>query len=267
MRVDGWSDDQGRVLMAESATRNPDWTRDELILALDLYKQSGGNPAKNGKEVVELSETLNALGSDLVGRTDVFRNANGVYMKIMNLRRWDDAYSSLGKSGLKGGSRLEKEVWDHFANDQELLRQTAAAIRSQLGSVPEEDEALEEDAEEGAEEGRILARVHKRRERSRKIANKKKKQVLEEQGRLCCEACGFDFGVVYGERGEGFIEVHHTVPLHTLTAGKKTLLKDLALLCANCHRMIHSRSAWLTVDELKVLVQSSSVSKFEKRGG
>jgi 5-methylcytosine-specific restriction enzyme A len=242
-----------------------DWTRDELILALDLYKRTSGNPAKGGNEVLELSETLNALGSDLVGRTAVFRNANGVYMKIMNLRRLDNAYISLGKRGLKGGSELEKEVWDHFANDQALLKQTASAIRSHVGSSKDDEKSLDEDAEDGADEGRILARIHKRRERNKDIVSRKKKHVLAEKGRLCCEACGFDFAVVYGERGEGFIEVHHTVPLHTLTVGRKTQLKDLALLCANCHRMVHSKSAWLTVDEVRNLVQVKAVSKSEGR--
>lgn len=244
-------------------TRNPAWTRDELILALDLYKRFAGNPPKDGKDTVELSQTLNVLGSDLAGRTEVFRNANGVYMKVMNFRRFDEVYSSIGKKGLSRGNRLEEEVWNQFANDTERLRQTAAAIRSQLGSSTDDQESVEEDAEEGADEGRILARVHKRRERNRKIVNKKKQQVLKEKGRLCCEACGFDYGVFYGERGEGFIEVHHTVPLHTLTASRKTQLSDLALLCANCHRMVHSKSVWLTIDELKMLVRASGVSKFE----
>lgn len=235
-------------------TRNPAWTRDELILALDLYKRHSGNPAKDGADIVELSRTLNALGADLTGRTEVFRNANGVYMKVMNFRRFDEAYSSLGKKGLTRGNKLEEEVWNHFARDQERLAATAAAIRSQLESASESTEALEEEAETEAEEGRVLARVHMRRERSRKLVNDKKQQVLKEKGKLECEACGFDFGVFYGKRGEGFIEVHHTVPLHTLTATRKTRLSDLALLCANCHRMVHAKSVWLSIEELKGLV-------------
>ena len=77
--------------------RNPDWTRDELILALELYKKNQGNPAKDGREIVDLSALLNKLGAGLSGKNDGFRNANGVYMKVMNFRRFDEAYSKQGK--------------------------------------------------------------------------------------------------------------------------------------------------------------------------
>jgi 5-methylcytosine-specific restriction enzyme A len=71
---------------------------------------------------------------------------------------------------------------------------------------------------------------------------------------LICEACEFDFELTYGERGRGFIEVHHGIPLHQLLPGAKTKLDDLHLLCANCHRMIHSRRPWLTLDELRASI-------------
>jgi len=237
-----------------ATTRNPNWSRDELILALELYKRFNGNPPKDGREIVELSATLNALGSGLSGRTELFRNPNGVYMKVMNFRRFDEAYSGLGKSGLTRGNKLEEEIWKTFSDHQERLTATASAIRSQLSAGKDDQEAIEEELETEAEEGRLLARVHMRRERSRKLVSDKKQRVLKEKGKLNCEACDFDFGAVYGERGMGFIEVHHTVPLHTLTAGRKTRLDDLALLCANCHRMVHAKSVWLSIVELKSIV-------------
>jgi putative restriction endonuclease len=36
-----------------------------------------------------------------------------------------------------------------------------------------------------------------------------------------------------------------------LKDGDTTRLEDLALLCANCHRMIHRASPWLSVEELR----------------
>ena len=39
-------------------SKNPTWSRDELILALDLYVRFKGNPpGKASREVVELSAT------------------------------------------------------------------------------------------------------------------------------------------------------------------------------------------------------------------
>ena len=73
-----------------------------------------------------------------------------------------------------------------------------------------------------------------------------------------CVACGFDFGEVYGDRGEGHIEVHHLVPLHDADAGHEVNPEtDLAPVCANCHRMIHRRrDDALSIDTLRELLQS-----------
>jgi 5-methylcytosine-specific restriction enzyme A len=72
-----------------------------------------------------------------------------------------------------------------------------------------------------------------------------------------CVACGFDFGQAYGERGEGYIEVHHLTPLAEVdenhTVNPET---DLAPVCANCHRMIHRRrDSTLSLKELKEIIQ------------
>jgi len=84
----------------------------------------------------------------------------------------------------------------------------------------------------------------------------KKAQALKKQGVLKCEVCGFDFQVAYGELGEGFIECHHTLPLSELKPGQKTRLKDLALVCANCHRMLHRAGSSVTLEDLKGLLTS-----------
>jgi 5-methylcytosine-specific restriction protein A len=100
----------------------------------------------------------------------------------------------------------------------------------------------------------VLTRIHHVRERNRDIVKKRKEQALARHKRLACEACRFDFAACYGEHGQGFIECHHTRPLHTLQLGEKTRLADLALLCANCHRMIHARRPWLELDQLRALL-------------
>ncbi|RBP04953.1 HNH endonuclease [Rossellomorea aquimaris] len=74
---------------------------------------------------------------------------------------------------------------------------------------------------------------------------------------ITCKACGFDFKEIYGERGSGFIEVHHINPLFSM--GKETDINpetDLVPLCSNCHRMIHrKKNSILTVEELKMLLK------------
>lgn len=98
------------------------------------------------------------------------------------------------------------------------------------------DNELEDD-ESGLEfENLKKIRVHKRIERNTKLSKKVKKL----KG-CTCEACCFNFAEMYGEIGDGFIEAHHLKPLHTLTGEKIALdpVKDFAVLCSNCHKMIH----------------------------
>ncbi len=74
-------------------------------------------------------------------------------------------------------------------------------------------------------------------------------------GTKCC-ACGFDFGATYGEYAEGFIHIHHCVPLHEveeeIVVNPQT---DLVPLCANCHAVIHRRKKQtLSVQDLKAML-------------
>lgn len=67
-----------------------------------------------------------------------------------------------------------------------------------------------------------------------------------------CMACGFNFGQLYGDIGEGFIEVHHVVPLSESGRTETNPETDLIVLCSNCHRIIHRRQGiCLSLDELK----------------
>jgi hypothetical protein len=51
-------------------------------------------------------------------------------------------------------------------------------------------------------------------------------------------------------------EAHHVKPVHTLKPGDKTRLEDFALLCSNCHRMVHAKRLWLNLERLGKLLYS-----------
>ncbi|WP_410979913.1 HNH endonuclease [Bacillus cereus] len=53
--------------------------------------------------------------------------------------------------------------------------------------------------------------------------------------------CSFDFYETYGEIGEDFIKGHHTILVSELEEGHKTKIADIAILCSNCHRMLHRK--------------------------
>jgi 5-methylcytosine-specific restriction protein A len=240
--------------------RNPDWIRDELILALDVYLRHRPQiPGKTSAEILALSADLNRL-SVLLGLSgdERFRNPNGVYMKLMNFRRLDPTYTASGATGLAAGGRGDEEVWREFADDRASLSAAAGLIRRAINGDEEAtaETATTDDDDEIAEamEGRLVTRVHRHRERDRKIVASKKRDVLKRLGRLECEACGFDFAKRYGKRGEGFAECHHTKPLRDLVEATKITLNDLAIVCANCHRMIHAAAPWLAMEELRAII-------------
>ncbi|MFE6170190.1 HNH endonuclease [Viridibacillus arvi] len=104
------------------------------------------------------------------------------------------------------------------------------------------------------EEGKRKLRTHIVRERNPKIIKLAKERFKEKHGRLFCEVCDFDFYEKYGELGEDFIEGHHTIPVSELEAGQNTRVEDIALVCSNCHKMLHRRRPWLNKVELKVLI-------------
>lgn len=238
----------------EGPARNPDWTRDELIVALDFYiKNRLKIPGKTSIQIKQLSKTISQIAIRVGARqSETLRNPAGVYMKLMNLRAHDPDYTSEGKKGLDRGNKDEKFIWQQFGDDHDRLSKVADAICA--GLTEDIDFAVDpdvDDDEQDAPEGRVLTKQHRVRERDSKITKRKKKQFLSQHGRLFCEACEFDFAEVYGERGAEFIECHHTKPVSQMKAGDKTKMSDLVLLCSNCHRMVHRRAPWLSMDALR----------------
>jgi|GEM_PF-3801178 hypothetical protein len=95
-------------------TKNPTWSRDELILALDLYACFKGNPpGKGSSAVVELSNVLNEMGAQIANRASDFRNPNGVYalgfMLAFDGRGHDLVEGGLAETFTKASTEAVKE--------------------------------------------------------------------------------------------------------------------------------------------------------------
>lgn len=183
--------------------RNPTWSRDELILALDLYLRHRERlPDSDDAEIVELSQTLNSLFGEQAKDAALFRNRNGVYMKLANFRAVDPLHTSQGKRGLSRGGNGVAELWEEFSNRTDELKLIASAIRAAaaagISPQPDDDDEIAE-----ALEGGLLTRMHLTRERNRVLIRKKREAVLRETGRLACEVCSFDFSTTYGTHGTG----------------------------------------------------------------
>gem|GEM_PF-1383543 len=111
--------------------RNPPWSREELILALELYLAKGLVDDRSA-EVIDLSKKLGKLAAVEQVNPQVFRNPNGVAMKLGNFAALDPNYP--GK-GLSGGGKRDKEVWEEFAKDRYALLRAASEIRQTVSDI------------------------------------------------------------------------------------------------------------------------------------
>ena len=234
--------------------KSPRWHRDEILLALDLYRTLRlEEMSKKNAKVIALSNLLNEMPiHESKDENEKFRNPTGVELKLANFKAIDPDFE--GK-GLSSYSKKDREVFFEFMGKDEELHSIANQIKRAVSSKDLAHKLRqitdEEDNDYSAKEGKVVYKIHKLRERDSKINTKKKAQYLEKHGKLDCEVCQFDFYKIYGDLGKGFIEAHHRVPLSEIDGEKITTLEDLALVCSNCHRMLHKAISTLSIAELR----------------
>jgi hypothetical protein len=147
--------------------------------------------------------------------------------------------SSKWANSLQAMRKLTGNSVDLLANQlSDLAIGGFLEISSQKLETPEEIEARKE--------GKEILRSHLRRERLAYIRDQKLRESLKPYQ---CEACEMTFKQKYGDIGNNFIEVHHKRPI--ANGERATSLKDLALLCSNCHRMIHKTDLLSDIEEFK----------------
>ena len=225
--------------------KNPDWTRDEIIVvAAAVAKQGWKQLDKGSAESIRISELLQAFwsGSNLE-MSDTFRNPQGVSLKSANIMSCHPAYGGAPTHSAK----LDQAVVDDFVDDEAMMLNVAQQIVQLMkgGASP----AYPETPEYHGREGGLLAVAHLRRERDHGVREAKLKWAIKNDVRLECEVCGLFMEDLYGSRGKDYVEVHHLTPLH-VSGETTTKPSDLAILCANCHRMVH-RAPWTTPEELR----------------
>lgn len=82
-----------------------------------------------------------------------------------------------------------------------------------------------------------------------------RKACISHHGEACV-VCNIQFESRYGERGRGFIHVHHLVPLSELGPDREVNPRtDLRPVCPNCHAMLHRGQRLLSPEELRSLLR------------
>ncbi|TMX64592.1 HNH endonuclease [Vibrio rotiferianus] len=215
---------------------NPHWTRDETILALDLYFKVGGALSSQHEDLVaELSKYLrSAPFHEGKKKNGTFRNVEGVGFKVQNLRA-----AATGK-GLKNVSKVDREVWKELGDKPELVSFLAKEIKANVQVIvsSEVDNEVIDYLDQDYLEGDVKHKAHRHRERCSKLRKDLLKKRIN-RGGLACDICGYEGAGLPKEIVDSAFEAHHVKPLGDSTGPQNTKLSDMSLLCATCHRLLH----------------------------
>lgn len=104
------------------------WTRDELLVALNLYhKLKFGQLHARQPVIIALAEKLG-------------RGGNSVAMKLCNFASLDPALKLMGIKGLAGASLLDRTVWNEFHADlNEAVPASETRLRALFGAGDDSD--------------------------------------------------------------------------------------------------------------------------------
>lgn len=110
------------------------WTREELLIAFTLYSQIPfGKLHSRNPEIIHYAK--------LIGRTP-----SALAMKLVNLASLDPYIIESGRSGLKGASNADRELWKEMSQDVDLFNQQCQTAMEHLETpaTPEFDEELKD---------------------------------------------------------------------------------------------------------------------------
>jgi putative restriction endonuclease len=128
-------------------SKHKDWTREEHILAFNLYcKIPFGRQHPRAPEVIELAKVLG-------------RSANSISLKLNNFSRLDPELQARGITGMKHGAKGEAEVWHEFENNPETLAFESERLLAQISGRKLEEIAEIDERElpkEGLERERLV---------------------------------------------------------------------------------------------------------------
>ncbi|SFJ14795.1 5-methylcytosine-specific restriction enzyme A [Phyllobacterium sp. CL33Tsu] len=233
---------------------NPDWTRDETILALDLLYRFGKPLDRRHDAVAELSNLLrHSQLHPPEKRTETFRNADGVALKLQNL------FSAVEPGRGLTYSKTDFEVVADFPRSGAgKLAEIARTLRTSLEMVdPRLPTVDPSSATMRFVEGRWLTIRHRQRD-----ARLRRRLLTRAKGTaLRCEMCDFTPPEFDLPVRESFFEAHHRTPLAEAERERETKVSDMALLCACCHRLIHRLIAcqkqWIGVEDARSYLKSA----------
>jgi putative restriction endonuclease len=205
-----------------NATRKP-WTREELILAINLYcKIPFGRIHVRNPDIIKLSGLLN-------------RTPGSVSYKLANFASIDP---SLDRKGASNVSKLDKEVWNDFYNDWEKM-----AFESEKKAFEICGKRIGEAGRTEIPEGRTTESIIKTRVNQGFF----RKMILSSYNSKCC---------ITGLPVEKLLVASHIIPWARDTQNR---LNPQNGLCLNALHDKAFDTGLITIDESYCVVVSSEI--------
>lgn len=246
-------------------------TENELVLpalyVIYLNKKANTTKIKN-----DLTNVFNPQGEDakiLAGRNDtkfsqIVRNLMGSHYESNHMSDYTKKDSSRNFVLTDNGLKYVKDNLEflqylfknsfEYDHEIELSSKVFASKKSKRVVIYDEDDTVTE--------GKVFTKTTVIKERSQKLRAAAIAHYTVD-GTVKCAVCGFDFKKIYGELGNGYIQIHHENPIYQYSDDGfeeyiSEAVKNMKPLCANCHCMVHrNKSKLVSIAELKAIVDSS----------
>lgn len=260
--------------------KNPAWTKEEIILALDLYFKkinSGASFNRTEPEIIELSYLLRLANFHPDNtKSENFRSVDSIVFKLNNIM-----YIDKGK-GAKNHSDLDLSTYQEFVNDRTNLTILAKKIRTKIfEKTLIKNKEIEEDFNTEVQKSKIMSEEELKSipntiEISKNVKNynyfkrnsKLSKTVLFKSD-YKCEACNVK--TFKSKSGmPNYVEAHHLIPINQqyndIFKMEYKMYKSLDIecnivsLCPNCHAKFHYGDS----DEVKEIIKLLYYNREEK---
>jgi len=229
--------------------KNPDWNREEIILALDLYfNLDYGQMHGKNLQVVKLSEELRRMNiHQKIADPESFRSVNSVALKLNNIKKLDQNF---GGKGMRDGGKLEREIWNEFYRHRDKLKKEAVMIRLMYLNPVKDKKGKETDEAHR----NLIYNVHKNREADPIALKLKLEMVFEKTGLLKCDICECQPATFYGELGSHVLEIHYQKQLEISPGLEPAEMEDFIIVCPNCHSILDKHYSLIDADDLRTLI-------------
>ena len=216
--------------------RNNNWTREELIVAFNLYcTLTFTRINANNKAIKELAEIIN-------------RSNNAVAIKLANFARLDPALQARDVKGMSHGSHGEELIWEEFNNDWDRLSYESELLKANFKGI---------DVEESTQiETNDLPKIGKEREALIKIRVNQsffRKSILASYNQSCC---------ITGIRVPGLLVASHIIPW---AESAKERMNPQNGLCLNAlHDRAYDKGLITITPDYKIMLSELLKSQISK---